>query len=355
MKELPRRVYMSATAAVVALVVLIGGLFSWFSSSTAPTPGRAAVTAFFDRYVRADGRVVRTDQGGDTVSEGQAYAMLMAAAIGDPARFASVWDWSQTHLLEPDGLMAWRWRGGSVADPNPASDADLGAAAALVLAAHRFSDGAYLSAARRMAAAVAADEVVTGPSGATLVAGPWARHSPEYVDPSYLAPEEMAQLSAAFGGLWPAVETTAEHQLESLTTGGTLPPDWATASPSGALRPSASPGPGGAPVRFGFDAARAPIWMAASCDPALRAAAAGLLPALERGKGQVDLALDGRPDPGVGHPIGELAEAAAEWAAGRDSKASALERSAARQNDDHPSYYGAAWIALTDLATGHEL
>ena len=32
------------------------------------------------RYVDADGRVVRRDQGGDTVSEGQAYAMLLAAA-----------------------------------------------------------------------------------------------------------------------------------------------------------------------------------------------------------------------------------------------------------------------------------
>ena len=46
----------------------------------ARTEALAAADAFFDRYLQPSGRIARTDQGGDTVSEGQAYAMLLAAA-----------------------------------------------------------------------------------------------------------------------------------------------------------------------------------------------------------------------------------------------------------------------------------
>ena len=86
---------------------------------------------FLDRYVDDDGRVVRHDQGGDTVSEGQAYAMLLAVAADDRDRFAQVWDWTRAHLQRGDGLLAWRWAGGRVVDDEPATDADLDAARAL--------------------------------------------------------------------------------------------------------------------------------------------------------------------------------------------------------------------------------
>jgi endoglucanase len=52
---------------------------------------RAASQAFLGAYLDAGGRVVRRDQGGDTVSEGQAYAMLVAAATGDRQRFDLAW------------------------------------------------------------------------------------------------------------------------------------------------------------------------------------------------------------------------------------------------------------------------
>src|SRR6266571_1756749 len=44
---------------------------------------RSSAQAFLDGYIDPDGRVVRRDQGGDTVSEGQSYAMLTAVALGD--------------------------------------------------------------------------------------------------------------------------------------------------------------------------------------------------------------------------------------------------------------------------------
>ena len=43
----------------------------------------AAGQRFLDDHVDDDGRVVRHDEGGDTVSEGQAYAMLVAVGIDD--------------------------------------------------------------------------------------------------------------------------------------------------------------------------------------------------------------------------------------------------------------------------------
>ena len=50
---------------------------------------------------------MRRDQGGDTVGEGQAYGMLMAAAIGDKKRFNLIWDWTQKNLVRPDGLISY--------------------------------------------------------------------------------------------------------------------------------------------------------------------------------------------------------------------------------------------------------
>jgi len=63
----------------------------------------SAAKRFLNRYVAPDGRVVRLDQGGDTVGEGQAYGMLLAAAIGDPKRFDSIWTWTENNLMRPDG------------------------------------------------------------------------------------------------------------------------------------------------------------------------------------------------------------------------------------------------------------
>jgi len=93
---------------------------------------------FLDEWVDDDGRVVRRDQGDDTVSEGQAYGMLVAAAVGDEDRFAAIWDWTKEELVRQDGLLAWRWADGAVVDDMPASDADVDAARALVLAGASF-------------------------------------------------------------------------------------------------------------------------------------------------------------------------------------------------------------------------
>jgi endoglucanase len=130
---------------------------------------------FLDRYVADDGRVVRHDQGGDTVSEGQAYAMLLAVAEDDERRFARVWEWTREHLRRPDGLLAWRWAGGRVVDDQPAADADLDAARALLLAGERFDEPSYSEQGRVLGDAVAEHETTQAADKTVLVAGPWAR------------------------------------------------------------------------------------------------------------------------------------------------------------------------------------
>src|SRR3954466_7344499 len=130
-----------STASAIALVlVLMVGVGWWIANAIDPRltaadiagmrqdTARIAGQKFLDEYVEADGRVVRRDEGGDVVSEGQAYGMLIAVAVGDEARFRSIWNWSKTHLRRADGLLAWRWADGEVAGPNSAADADLDAA-----------------------------------------------------------------------------------------------------------------------------------------------------------------------------------------------------------------------------------
>lgn len=341
-----------AAAVIAGLAVgiprLEGGAGSPANSTPQLTPA-ATVAAFVHSYVRADGRVVRTDQGGDTVSEGQAYGMLMTAVVGDKPQFMAVWAWTRAHLLLPDGLLAWHWAHGAVVGRQPASDADLGVAAALVMGSQRFGDPSLLTDAHRIADAILAHETAPSAEGPTLVAGPWAVSPTEYVDPSYLAPAELSQLVSAFGGEWSSIESTSIAQLETLTANGDLPSNWAVIGPDHAIHPAAPPNAPGSPASFGFDAVRTPVWMALSCNAELRSSAAALLPALERGGGEVGLNLGGHPAPGVANPVGRVALAAAQWAAGQRQQAWGTLADAARAEQSHPSYYGSAWVALTTL------
>ncbi|HYA68979.1 MAG TPA: glycosyl hydrolase family 8, partial [Acidimicrobiales bacterium] len=126
-----------ATVLVLAVAVGIAALSLQGGRGAAlPTVQGAAPTspvararydarAFLIRYVDGSGRVVRRDQGGDTVSEGQGYAMLLAAAVGDGGTFARVWAWTEANLQHADGLFSYHWADGSVVGSDPATDADL--------------------------------------------------------------------------------------------------------------------------------------------------------------------------------------------------------------------------------------
>lgn len=341
--------------AVIALTATIGTIV--LARALAPSQpdgedlARSAADRFLDRYLEPDGRVVRRDQGGDTVSEGQAYAMLLAVATGDRRRFELAWSWARTHLQREDGLLSWRWEQGRVADANPASDADVDAAHALVLAAHRFRQPDYLQEGRRLARSILTEEtVVIGDGTSVLVAGPWARQEPYIINPSYFAPGSFAVLGEATGDPQWRLLVRSSHQLVSRLTGDppALPPDWARLEHDGRVQPIASPSGAPRQPRFSFDAPRLLVRLAADCSRLSRdlaMASGGLLP-LEPGRVAAAYSLRGVPLADYGHPLTHVAAAATASAAGDPSATGRLLAHAEALDRRSPTYYGAAWLAL---------
>ena len=323
----------------IAVAMLLAGAAVALAVNRDPSPedaARSAAEGFLERYVEDDGRVVRHDQGGDTVSEGQAYALLLAAATGDEQRFAQVWSWTRAHLRRPDGMLAWRWAGGRVADPQPAADADLDAARALLVAAGRFGEPRYRAEGRALGEAIARHSTTQVGGRTVLVAGPWAR-ADAVAAPSYWSPRSFAALGLR------DLEASSRRLTLRLTESG-LPPDWAQVHDWGVV-PTGPPG-GGEPG-YSYDAVRTPVRLAESCDPADHRLAARAWPRLRTRPGAPERALDGTPRSTIEHPSALAGAAAAAHAAGdREAAAQLLDR-ATELDERHPSYYGAAWVALT--------
>ncbi len=312
---------------------------------TAEEAGRA----FLDGYVQDDGRVVRTDQGGDTVSEGQAYAMLVAVALGDAETFDAVWAWTQDNLRRADGLLSWRWDG-RVIDPSSASDADLDAARALVLAGESFGEPGYTTAGVDLGRALLDLETVQTAAGRILTAGQWAMTEPYAYNPSYASPGATAALAAASGDpRWAELDAGSRAVTAALLREAPLPPDWAQVHADGTVEAMPGAQGRGQSVRYGYDAARTPIRMAESCDPADRALAAAMVDALDRGGDVAELDLGGSPLGEGGSVVAAVAQAAAVAASGDTGRAVEELVDGDRLAQLSPSYYGAAWAALGRL------
>jgi endoglucanase len=326
------------------------------------TEALGAADAFLDRYLQPSGRIARIDEGGDSVSEGQAYGMLMAVAIGDEERFRQIWSWTDEHLQRDDGLLAWRWADGGIADPQAAADADLLAAAALALAGARFGDADLTADARLISDAILVNEVVTVGPSPVLVAGPWAAQT-RTVNASYLATPAMSVLWDTLGEpRWGPVAAWSRGLLDALTAQPPhLPPDWATVDATGD-DPRAQPSPAGDPPRYGYEAARVIIQAAVDCRAAGQDVAARAWPFLaaevDGGVLVATYTLDGRRLGPERHPLALVAAAAAAAAGGDEQRAADLLDSADDLDGEAPTYFGAAWIALgrlwldTDLLGG---
>jgi endoglucanase len=312
------------------LIVVLAVLASGCGQDQQPRSG------FLDRYVDGDGRVVRHDQGGDTVSEGQAYAMLLSVAADDRSRFDRVWGWTRAHLQRPDGLLSTRWADGHVISDEPATDADLDAARALKLAADRFGDSHYRDDSRKMVRSIVRDETTWAADRTVLVAGRWARGQ-AVVNPSYWSPRAYQELG------FPKIAESSRLLTDRLVADG-LPPDWARVQPYGVM-PSGPPS--GGDTAYSYDAVRTPIRLAESCDPADRSLAAKMWPRLQHEPGAARRALDGTPLTSDEHPAALAGAAAAAQAAGDHRAAGDLLDRAAQLDAEHPTYYGSAWVDLT--------
>ncbi len=205
--------------------------------------------AYRQRFIQADGRVIDWEQDARTVSEGQAYAMLRAVFADDPATFSQTLKWAEDNLQRrgetnqpTDSLWAWKWgqtAQGSweILDANFASDADLDAATALILASRRWHRSEYLDLARTKLKDLWEQSTVTAsPTGQPrryFLPGPIAAFQPQppiaYLNPSYLAPYAFrlfAQVDPERD--WLSLVESSYEVLEKSTqlSAVNLPSDW---------------------------------------------------------------------------------------------------------------------------------
>jgi endoglucanase len=339
-----------ARGLLAALIVFSAFVAGCGGGSPASQPPRSA-SKFLAAYVRPDGRVARPDQGGDTVSEGQAYGLLLAQAAGNDAAFRRIWAWTRRHLQLPDGLIAYHADAtGHILSRQPASDADVLIAWALLR--YDGQDAAAIhGAGRKVAHAILAREVTKGPGGMVLLtAGPWATGRPASLNPSYwslAALRGLAQLTHE--PEWNKLASSAVTATRTLTSDGKqLPPDWAMLTSSGKLLAEPAPDGSQPQTQYGLDAQRTVVWFASSCDPDVRALAARWWPILQdsRRARAISLRPDGAVLNGNPAPLALVASAAAAQAAGNDHAARDLLRGAAEVQRAHPTYYGGAWEAL---------
>jgi endoglucanase len=315
------------------------------------TTGSSAAQRFLDSYLADDGRVVRHDQGGDIVSEGQAYGMLLAQLAGRQDLVPTIWAWTREHLQRPDGLLSFRADAdGVVVGADPASDADVLAAYALL----RYDGDAGSSLHRdgqALAKAVLHHEVVTDAEGRpVLVAGPWAAET-SIVNPSYLMPSVFEELGVLTGNeTWAQLAESATPLVSSATDDGSLlPPDWARLDGSGLVPVADADGAAGA-AQYGPDAQRVPLWFAHACSDDARTLAGRWWQLLQQDDRSRALALSVRGDvrDPAPQPLALLAAGASAAAAGDGGAADDLDRGAAEAAGGSPSYYGDAWVALAE-------
>lgn len=236
-------------------------LASAFLAAQAPAPELLGQwQAFRVRFVTDEGRVRDTGNEGVSHSEGQAYAMLAAASLGQRADFDRLWKWTTANLgTRGDGLLAWRWdpETGTVADANNATDGDLVAAWALLRAARRWPTGGYQRDAARLLDAIEAHVVAGSRMGPVLQPGVDGFRAADglVVNPSYWvfpALEEIALARPA--GPWRRIAGAGRKLLGEARFGPAgLPSDWVLLS-----RPVV-PAPD-RPPRFGYDALRIPLY-----------------------------------------------------------------------------------------------
>jgi endoglucanase len=207
---------------------------------------QASWGAYADRFIQQDGRVIDWESDQRTTSEGQAYALLRAVLVDDASRFARVLKWSEANLARhptgsskklTDHLWIWKWgrkpngKWGAI-DGNFASDADIDASYALILAAQRWNRPEYRELARKKLQDLWQFSTLEIQGTRYLLPGPaiaFQRDDGVTFNPSYLAPYAFrlfAQVDPARP--WLALVDSSYQLLEqsaALSDVG-LPSDW---------------------------------------------------------------------------------------------------------------------------------
>lgn len=216
------------------------------------------------RFMTDAGRIVDTGNGGISHSEGQGFAMLLAAAHDDRKAFDLIWNWTSANLQQRDDkLHVWRWKPdlpGHVDDPNNATDGDLLIAWALARAARDWDDAIYGQPALALARGMRGELLRKVAGHSILLPGSVGFEFPErvVVNPSYFVLPAYAALAELDPSpVWPALEKSALALIGQARFGQwQLPPDWLELSPGG--EPDLAQG---FATRFGYEAVRIPLYM----------------------------------------------------------------------------------------------
>lgn len=225
---------------------------------------KSYAAGFMDNQVR----VIDHDAGDRTTSEGQAYAMFFALVANDRPRFDGLLHWTEVNLASGDlasHLPAWLWGQGpdkhwGVRDSNPAADADLWMAYALLEAGKAWDEPRYTSLGTALAKRIAAEEVAQIPGfGSVLLPAPKGfQHGSSYrLNASYIPLQVLLGLAHELpDGPWQQVQAKVPFLLEGSAPHGFVT-DWVEARPGGNFVPSAL---------GSYDAIRAYLW-AGTLDP----------------------------------------------------------------------------------------
>ncbi len=207
-------------------------------------------TAFYDGT-----KIIRPENGNDTVSEGIGYGMLIGVYMNDQPMFDTLWTYAKAHPSgKNDGLMTWciPAGSGSCSGANSATDGDEDIAYALLMASQQWSGGTYSSDAMTMIKNILAHDV----SGGILEGGDGFNNTNE-LDPSYFAPSyyrTFATFDSADSAAWMALVDKTYAILASASGSYGLVPNWVNQSGTGITVTNAMVDP-----YFGYDACRIPF------------------------------------------------------------------------------------------------
>jgi endo-1,4-beta-D-glucanase Y len=202
-------------------------------------------------------KIIRPENGGDTVSEGIGYGMLIGVFMNDQPMFDALWTFAKS---KPDGsgFMTWCIPSGqakSCSGSGSATDADEDMAYALLMASKQWSGGTYASDASTLIGNILSHEV----DGSNVLKPGDNFGGASEMDPSYLAPSYYRAFAAASGNSkWMDVLNESYTILANASGQYGLVPNWANSSGAG-VTGTATDGSG---PDFGYDACRTPFRIA---------------------------------------------------------------------------------------------
>jgi endo-1,4-beta-D-glucanase Y len=195
------------------------------------------------------GRVIRPENGNDTVSEGIAYGMLIGVYLNDRAMFDQLWSYAQSKF-DGKGLMNWRIdAAGSVVGQGSAIDADEDMAWALLMAAKQWG-GNY----QGIAVSLIDKIWSNGVDGSNVLKPGDNFGGASQTNPSYFAPSYYRAFARVTSHNWNTVIETSYSIIAAASGMYGLVPNWVN-SQGVAL---AGPGGDANGIHYGYDAARTP-------------------------------------------------------------------------------------------------